>query len=68
MAGLAAGRRGILTGMDAPEPKRRRYYPTPAWPIFGLLVAKGLLWLSERYRWFWINEAEKRETSNILHD
>jgi hypothetical protein len=37
--------------MDAPE-KRRWYFPTPAWLVLGLLVVEGLLWLSERYRWF----------------
>ncbi len=42
--------------MDAPEPKRRPFRPTPAWLIFGLLVVEGLLWLSERYTWFWFNE------------
>ena len=42
-------------GMDAPE-KRRWFVPTPAWLICGLLVVEGLLWLSERYRWFWFNE------------
>ena len=34
----------------------RRFRPTPTWLIFGLLVVEGLLWLSERYRWFWFNE------------
>ena len=42
--------------MTDPTPTRRRFYPTPAWLIFGLLVVEGLLWLSERYRWFWFNE------------
>ena len=41
--------------MTDPTPTRR-FYPTPAWLIFGLLVVEGLLWLSERYRWFWFNE------------
>ena len=35
---------------------RGRFSPTPAWLIFGLLVVEGLLWLSERYQWFWFNE------------
>ena len=35
--------------MTDPIPTRRRFYPTPAWLIFGLLVVEGLLWLSERY-------------------
>ena len=42
--------------MTDPKPTRRRFRPTPAWLIFGLLVVEGLLWLSERYRWFWFNE------------
>ena len=42
--------------MTDPISTRRRFFPTPAWLIFGLLVVEGLLWLSERYRWFWINE------------
>ena len=42
--------------MTYPTPTRRSFYPTPAWLIFGLLVVEGLLWLSERYRWFWFNE------------
>ncbi len=33
----------------------RRFYPTPAWLIFGLLVVEGLLWLSERFQWFGFN-------------
>ena len=41
--------------MDAPE-KCRWYCPTPGWLIYGSLVVEGLLWLSERYRWFWFNE------------
>ncbi len=40
---------------DAPTPTRR-FRPTPAWLIFGLLAVEGLLWLSERCRWFWFNE------------
>ncbi len=41
--------------MTEPKPTRR-LYPTPASLIYGLLVVEGLLWLSERYRWFWFNE------------
>ncbi len=37
--------------MTDPTPTRRRFYPTPAWLIFGLLVVEGLLWLSERFHW-----------------
>ena len=42
--------------MTDPTPTRRSFRPTPSWLIFGLLVVEGLLWLSERYRWFWFNE------------
>ncbi len=42
-------------GMDAPE-KRRWYRPTPAWLVLGSLVVTGLLFLSEKWRWFWFNE------------
>jgi hypothetical protein len=42
--------------MTDPTPTRCRFYPPPAWLIFGLLVVEGLLWLSERYRWFSFNE------------
>lgn len=37
--------------MADPTPTRRRFYPTPAWLISGLLVVEGLLWLSERFQW-----------------
>ncbi len=43
-------------GMTDPTPTRRHFRPTPSWLIFGLLVVEGLLWLSERYAWFWFNE------------
>ena len=42
--------------MTDPKPTRRRFCPTPAWLIYGLLVVEGLLWLSERDRWFGFNE------------
>ena len=42
--------------MTADPIPTRRLSPTPAWLIFGLLVVEGLLWLSERYQWFWFNE------------
>ena len=42
--------------MTDPTPTRRSFRPTPAWLIFGLLVVEGLLWLSERFQWFWFNE------------
>ena len=45
----------LLADMTDPTPTRR-FRLTPAWLIYGLLVVEGLLWLSERYRWFWFNE------------
>jgi hypothetical protein len=42
--------------MTDPTRTRRRFRPTPAWLIVGSLVVEGLLWLSERYTWFWFNE------------
>ncbi len=42
--------------MTSDTPTRRRFYPTPGWLILALLVMEGLLWLSERYRWFWFND------------
>jgi hypothetical protein len=42
--------------MTSPTSTRRRLRPTPSCLIFGLLVVEGLLWLSERYQWFWYNE------------
>ena len=44
-----------MTSMDAPEPKRRWFYPTPSWLVICLLAAECLLWLSERYQWFSFN-------------
>jgi hypothetical protein len=41
--------------MDAPE-KRRWYCPTPGWLVFGSMAVTGLLFLSERWRWFPFNE------------
>jgi hypothetical protein len=32
------------------------FCPTPAWLVLGSLAMTGLLFLSERYRWFWFNE------------
>ena len=54
---ILAGRwwRGILAGMDAAE-KRRWYRPTPGWLVYGSLAVTGLLFLSERWRWFPFNE------------
>ncbi len=39
-------------GMTEPTATRRWFRPTPGWLIFGVLVVEGLLWLSERLRWF----------------
>ena len=36
-------------------PTRRSFRPTPAWLILALFVVEGLVWLSERYQWFWFN-------------
>ena len=36
--------------MTDPTPTRR-FRPTPAWLICGLLVIEGLLWLSDRFQW-----------------
>jgi hypothetical protein len=41
--------------MTAPT-TRPSFRTTPASLIFGLLGVEGLLWLSERYNWFWFNE------------
>jgi len=39
------------------DPKPTRWYRlTPDRLIIGLLVVEGLLWLSERYRWFGFNQ------------
>ena len=45
----------FTTDMTDRKPQPRRFYPTPAWLIFGLLVVEGLLWLSERFQWFGFN-------------
>ena len=42
-------------GMDTPE-KRCWYCPTPGWLVYGSLAVTGLLFLSEKWRWFWFNE------------
>ena len=42
--------------MTDPAIQRRSFRPAPAWLICGLPVAEGLLWLSERFQWFWFNE------------
>jgi hypothetical protein len=45
------------SSQPGPSPPARRWRrPTPGWAILGLLAAEGLLWLSERFRWFAFNE------------
>src|SRR5208283_3638157 len=41
--------------MTDPTPTRRWYHLTPDRFVIGLLAVECLLWLSERYRWFWFN-------------
>ena len=52
--------------MTDPTPQRRPFL-TPSWLIYGLLVVEGLLWLSERYRWFWFNERKGFDLADDLH-
>ena len=42
--------------MTDPAQKLRWYRLTPDHFVIGLLVVEGLLWLSERFQWFWFNE------------
>jgi hypothetical protein len=42
--------------MNTPEPKRRRFYPQPAWLVLLSLATTGFLFLSERYQWFPFNQ------------
>ncbi len=42
--------------MSESQPQRRWFYPTPAWLVLGSLAVTGLLFLSERWRWFPFNE------------
>jgi hypothetical protein len=42
--------------MTTPEPKRRWPHPTPGWLVYASLTMTGLLWLSERFKWFPFNE------------
>src|SRR5271166_4349850 len=42
----------LVTGMDAAEPvKRRWFHPTPGKLVIGLLVLECLLWLSNWLGW-----------------
>ena len=42
--------------MEGTDPKRRWYRPAPAWLVYVSLAVTGLLFLSERWQWFWFNE------------
>ena len=42
--------------MDAAAPNRRWFYPTPGWLVLGSLVATGVLYLAERFRWLAFNQ------------
>jgi hypothetical protein len=44
-----------MIGMGTPEPKCRWFYPAPNWLVLGLLAATGILFLSDRFRWFGFN-------------
>ncbi len=46
----------ILTGMDAPDRRHRWYRPTPTWLVYSSLAMTGLLFLSEKWRWFSFNQ------------
>ncbi len=41
-----------MAGMDALVPRRRWFWPTPAWLVYGAAAATGVLFASERWRWF----------------
>ncbi len=49
---------GILRhGRRSPRKARRRWFlPTPGRLLLVLLAAEGVLWLSERFRWFAFNQ------------
>jgi hypothetical protein len=38
------------------SPRPHRFHPTPCWLIYASLAMTGLLWLSERFKWFPFNE------------
>ena len=46
----------MMTGMTDPSASPPLLPAGPAWLIYGLLVAEGLLWFSERFQWFSFNE------------
>jgi hypothetical protein len=41
--------------MDAVPAKRHCYHIAPAWLVYGTLFATGVLYASERWRWFFFN-------------
>jgi hypothetical protein len=41
---------------DTLKPTRRRFHLTPDRLVLILPAVEGLLWLSERFRWFAFNE------------
>jgi hypothetical protein len=41
--------------MPTPAPTRRFFYPTPGWLVILLLAVTGILFISERFRWFPFN-------------
>lgn len=45
-----------MGGMEANVAARRWYCPTPAWLVWGAVVATGLLLASERWRWFFLGQ------------
>lgn len=40
-----------MTGKDAKDARRRWFLPTPAWLVYGAVVATGVLFVCERWRW-----------------
>ncbi len=42
--------------MSEPPSQRRWFFPTPAWLVYVSMLATGMLFLSERGRWFAFNE------------
>ncbi len=47
---------GFFNEMTIPHTHSRLFRPTPDRLAIGLLILECLLWLSERYRWFFLNE------------
>jgi hypothetical protein len=41
--------------MSEPISKPRWLVPTPGWPVLGLLAVEGVLYFSQRFRWFPFN-------------